>query len=352
MDIYKTIGVMSGTSLDGLDIAYCLFILDGGKWTFQISKAETIPYPDDWKQRLINLPDASATELAKTHVEYGKYIGFQVLNFMEVNKFKPDFIASHGHTIFHKPQEQLTLQIGDGNAIAAITGYPVVFDFRSLDVSLGGQGAPLVPIGDKLLFGEYDFCLNLGGFANISFEKNNQRMAYDICPVNFVLNHLAEKEHKPFDKDGELAKSGKVNNGLLNELNLLAYYKLPAPKSLGREWAEESAFPVLEKYKLSNIDLISTYTEHVAIQIARVLNNEKGNSIIITGGGAFNKYLIERLNHYANITAVIPDAILVEYKEALIFAFLGLLRLRDEINCLSSVTGALRDSSGGLIVYP
>jgi len=281
--------------------------------------------------------------------EYGKYIGQQVLNFIEANKFKPDFIASHGHTIFHKPDEQLTLQIGDGNTIAAITGYPVVFDFRSLDVSLGGQGAPLVPIGDKLLFGEYDFCLNLGGFANISFEKNNQRMAFDICPVNFVLNHLAEKEHKSFDTDGELAKSGKVNPELLNELNLLAYYKLSSPKSLGREWVEEKVFPLLEKYNLSNIDLISTFTEHVAIQIARVIKNEKGNSLIITGGGAYNKYLIDRIKHHSNIRVLIPEALLVEYKEALVFAFLGLLRLRGEVNCLSSVTGASRDSSTGVL---
>lgn len=350
MEIYKTIGVMSGTSLDGLDIAYCIFIFDDGKWTFQISKATTISYDDELKKNLVELPYSTAIELAKTDVDYGYYIGAQINKFIQGNKFQPDFIASHGHTIFHQPSEKYTLQIGDGNAIAAITGLPVIYNFRSLDVALGGQGAPLVPMGDKLLFEKYDFCLNLGGFANISLKKENQRIAFDICPVNIVLNELARSENMAFDESGKLARSGKVNLDLLNELNSLDYYKMSAPKSLGREWVEQTIFPLFKKYDISNIDLLSTYTEHTAVQLAKVLNENPGDSLLITGGGAYNSYLLERLKSLTNTSIHIPEPVLVEYKEALIFAFLGLLRLRNEINCLSSVTGAIRDSSCGAMV--
>ena len=262
---------MSGTSLDGLDIAYCIFIFEDGKWTYQITKATTIHYSAKWKIRLSTLQEKSALELTKTNVEYGYYIGDQVNKFIKENKFQPDFIASHGHTIFHQPNDRFTLQIGDGNAIAATTSLPVIYDFRSLDVALGGQGAPLVPIGDRLLFSNFDFCINLGGFANISFEKENQRIAFDICPVNIVLNELAIAENKSFDEGGKLAESGEVNITILAELNELKYYKMKAPKSLGREWVEENIFPIFSKYKVSNIDLLTTFTEHIAVQISNTI---------------------------------------------------------------------------------
>jgi len=349
MEIYKTIGVMSGTSLDGLDIAYCIFIFDDGKWTFQISKATTISYDNELKKSLVDLPKSTSIDLAKTNVDFGYYIGAQINKFIQENKFQPDFIASHGHTVFHQPNEKYTLQIGDGNAIAATTGLPVIYDFRSLDMALGGQGAPLVPIGDRLLFDQYDFCLNLGGFANISLEKENRRIAFDICPVNIVLNELAKAENELFDNGGKLAESGNVNLELLNELNKLDFYKKNAPKSLGREWVEKNIYPLLKSYNISNIDLLSTYTEHAAIQLANVLNGNHGSSVLITGGGAFNSYLMNRLQSLVSTKIHIPEHSIVEYKEALVFAFLGLLRMRNEINCLSSVTGASRDSSCGLV---
>ncbi len=349
MEIYKTIGVMSGTSLDGLDIAYCIFIFDDGKWTFQISKATTIAYDEELKKNLVDLPESTAIDLAKTNVDFAYFIGAQINKFIQENKFQPDFIASHGHTIFHQPDEKYTLQIGDGNAIAATTGLTVIYDFRSLDVALGGQGAPLVPIGDHLLFSQYDFCLNLGGFANTSFEQDDRRIAFDICPVNIVLNELAQIENLAFDEGGNLAKKGKVNLELLNELNSLDFYRMPPPKSLGREWVENTIQPILKKYKISNLDLLATYTEHVAVQISEVLNENSGSSVLITGGGAYNTHLIDRLKSLTKTSVHIPEPSLVEYKEALVFALLGLLRLRNEVNCLSSVTGATRDSSCGVI---
>jgi len=228
----------------------------------------------------------------------------------------------------------------------------VIYNFRSLDVALGGQGAPLVPIGDRLLFSNFDYCINLGGFANISFESENKRIAFDICPVNIVLNELALAENKTFDEGGKLAESGEINVSLLDELNKLDYYKMKAPKSLGREWVEKNIYPVLDKYTIPNLDLLATFTEHVAIQISNTVKEYSGTSILITGGGAYNTYLIDRLKSFSKISIHIPEPLLIEYKDALIFAFLGLLRLRNEINCLSSVTGASCDSSCGIVVNP
>jgi anhydro-N-acetylmuramic acid kinase len=350
MEIYKTIGVMSGTSLDGLDVAYCIFIYEEGIWTFQIAKAVTIQYDAGWKTRLASLQIKSSIELAKTNVDFGYFIGEQINKFKDSNKIKPDFIASHGHTIFHQPNKRFTLQIGDGNAIASATRLPVIFDFRSLDVALGGQGAPLVPIGDRLLFGNFDYCINLGGFANISFEKDNKRIAFDICPVNIVLNELAHRANEIFDEGGRMARQGKINEALLSELNALEYYQLKPPKSLGREWVEEIVFPIINKYNIHNLDLLKTFTEHIAVQISNTLIENHGDSLLLTGGGAYNTYLIERLKILSGKSIYIPEPTLIEYKEALIFAFLGLLRMRNEVNCLSSVTGAICDSSCGLVV--
>lgn len=345
---YTTIGMMSGTSLDGLDMACCTFTY-GTSWSWQIHEAVTIPYPAIWTKKLQGLMETDAQTLASTHVEYGHYSGVQLRDFIRKYKLSPDFAASHGHTVFHQPQHGLTLQVGDGNAIAAEAGIPVVYDFRSLDVALGGQGAPLVPAGDRLLFSGYDYCLNLGGIGNISFESKNQRVAYDICPVNMILNRLANKLGRPFDKAGSIAASGEVNTPLLTELNALSYYRRKGVKTLGKEWFLEEFVPVFEKYPLSVEDQLTTAVEHVAQQLAAAFGQAEGKEVLVTGGGALNEYLISRVQAHTAAKLVIPGASLIHYKEALIFAFLGVLRWRGEINCLASVTGASRDSSCGVI---
>jgi anhydro-N-acetylmuramic acid kinase len=347
---YKVIGLMSGTSLDGLDLAYCEFSHENNKWVYTIRCAETIAYSGSWRERLANVESGSALDLVTTDVEYGHLIGRLTHEFIGRHHLQPDFIASHGHTVFHQPAKKITCQIGRGAAIAAETGLAVVCDFRSTDVALGGQGAPLVPAGDKLLFGNFEFCLNIGGFANISYEQDSKRIAFDTCPANIVLNHLAAREGHDFDPGGTMARKGCIDKELLSKLNTLPYYNLPPPKSLGKEWVTEHVFPLLAVPERSTNDLLATFCEHIAIQIAAsAVAGDRGSKLLLTGGGAWNEFLTERIRAHAAPEIIIPDANTVNYKEALIFAFLGTLRWRNEANCLMSVTGAARDSSGGAI---
>lgn len=343
----KVIGVMSGTSLDGLDLAAVEFSFQNKKWDFKIIAAKTVSYSDSWFKKLIVAPTLSGEKLIELHAEYGSFIGGKINEFKKATDFEPDLIASHGHTIFHQPQKHFTFQIGNGAEIAALTKTKTVADFRTTDLAFGGQGAPLVPAGDKLLFSGFEYCLNLGGFANVSFEKQGQRIAYDNCPVNFALNYFAEKQGLPFDKNGELGRQGQLNGNLLKELNKLDYYRQKPPKSLGREWMEEIFFPILGKYNISDLDKMRTLYEHIAQQIAKI-SSDKGN-LLITGGGAFNTFLIERIKQHSTLEVVIPSHEIINYKEAIIFAFLGVLRNQDEINCYASVTGATKDSSCGII---
>ena len=349
MERYQAIGLMSGTSLDGIDIAYCTFTEDFNQWKYEIHFAETIAYSDPWKQQLATIESGSGLEFVTADIEYGHLLGRLTREFIERHHCQPEFIASHGHTIFHQPAKRITCQIGRGSAIAAETGLPVVCDFRSHDVALGGQGAPLVPIGDKLLFGEADFCLNLGGFANISFEMAGRRLAYDVCPANIVLNMLSSEAGYVYDPAGKLAAMGVVNQQLLFALNTLPYYTLSFPKSLGKEWVVQSIHPLLKNSNLPITDLLATFCEHIAVQVAAASQSKKEAKLLITGGGTFNEFLLSRIRHYASQEIVIPDILTVNFKEALIFAFLGVLRQRGEINCLRSVTGAMRDSSGGAV---
>ena len=346
---YSVIGLMSGTSLDGLDIAHCVFELLAGKWHYFITNAETVPYTRDWKSRLAGLEDDTALGFVQTDIEFGYLLGLLTQGFIQKYQLKPDFIASHGHTIFHQPDTKISCQIGRGSVIAAETGIPVVCDFRSLDVALGGQGAPLVPIGDQLLFGEFDFCLNLGGFANISYQIEGKRVAYDVCPANIVLNKLAAASGYDYDPDGMMAGNGIVNSDLLKKLNAFPYYSLAPPKSLGKEWVKEHVFPQLINSDLPINDLLATFCEHIAIQVASKAVGDGSKKLLITGGGAFNKFLISRIRHHAALEIIIPDSNTINFKESLIFAFLGVLRWRNEVNCLQSVTGASKDSSGGAI---
>ena len=352
MKQYRTIGLMSGTSLDGVDIACCLLKEEEGCWSYSIDCAETIPYQAEWKERLLAMPNASAMELAQSHATFGHYLGILARNFSEKHMLVADLVASHGHTIFHQPQNGFSFQLGDGSAIAAECGLPVVSDFRTLDIAFGGQGAPLVPMGDQLLFSDYEQCLNIGGFANISFQHNGHRLAFDVCPANIILNHFSEKLGLPFDKDGLIAASGNINSSLLNKLNQIGYYRLLPPKSLGREWVESILLPVIDVNTIALNDILCTVTEHIAIQLAKTINDNSGHQVLITGGGALNIFLINRLKTYTNAQLIIPDPIIVNYKEALVFALLGVLRYRGETNCLADVTGASENVAGGGIFLP
>lgn len=348
---FHVIGLMSGTSLDGLDIAYCELHMINKKWEFDILEAETINYTQVWIQLLQEAPTLDGLSLALLHTSYGHWVGQTTKQFITKYKIQPDLIASHGHTIFHRPADKMTLQIGSGAAIAAETGITTVSDFRSLDVALGGQGAPLVPIGDRLLFGDYDACINIGGFANISMESGKNRKAWDICPVNIVINNLTNRIGLPFDASGEIARSGTPDMVLLKELNDMPYYEMKGPKSLGKEWVEHNIYPLLDNPNISDQDLISTYTYHAAWQISRNLPFGVNRKVIFTGGGSHNTYLLNLIKEMASCSIVVPDDKVVDFKEALIFALLGTLRIQNMTNCLSSATGASKDCCSGAIHY-
>jgi anhydro-N-acetylmuramic acid kinase len=358
----KILGLMSGTSLDGVDLALCNMTESG----YRVLAAETVPYSAEWRQRLSTLEDATALEYALAHVELGHLFGQMINKFLE-GKERPEAIASHGHTIFHQPVNGnatkgsslvygLTTQIGDGDAIAAETGLPVVSNFRTLDVALGGQGAPLVPIGDELLFGQYDGCLNLGGIANISYRAEGERIAYDICPCNMALNRMAAMLGLPFDKGGANARAGETHTCLLHELDALEYYTMDGPKSLGKEWFVGQFWPMVKAFlgttpSQSRVrDGLATVTSHIAMQIARIVEAQGIKTLLVTGGGAWNSYLLELVGEYCpEVRITVPDALIVNYKEALIFALLGYLRLNGKVNTLASVTGARCDSVGGTL---
>ena len=345
---YNVIGVMSGTSLDGIDLAYVNFKF-AESWSYKIMASGTVPYPEKWQKKLAEAVNYDDSSLDHLDVEYTHFLAQVISKFLVENDiFETSVICSHGHTVKHEPENGFTLQIGNLPVLASLTGHNIVCDFRVQDVELGGQGAPLVPIGDELLFGQYDYCLNLGGFANISTKPNGKRLAYDICAVNTVLNSLAQKMGMSYDKDGEIAASGKVIPELREELQKIPFYGLRPPKSLGIEWVNKYIFPLLEPYE--NVpSLLRTYTEHAAEMITNELRGSSEEKMLITGGGAFNRFLIAEIQKRTQTQIIIPSAEVVNYKEALIFAFLGILKLRGENNVLSSVTGASKDHSSGKI---
>ena len=363
MEKHNVIGLMSGSSLDGLDIAYCEFILDNGKWAFKILKTDVIVYPDDWIQEIMRLPVANAKTLWETHAGLGNYFGEQVNEFIKKYslKDKVDLVSSHGHTIFHFPEKRFTTQIGDGAAIAARTNLPVICDFRSADIADGGQGTPIAPIGDMLLFADYRFCLNIGGIANISCKVDGSIVAFDICAANQIMNSLANRLGKEYDKDGEIAASGTVNEGLLEKLGAQEFFAHTYPKSLDNSFSREIILPLIEEFDISVEDKLCTYTEHVAIQvadhIAMVAKKERINfgpkdKMLTTGGGAFNKFLIERIRDRIKIEVELPADDIIKCKEALVIAFMAVLRMRHEVNVLKSVTGASKDSIAGAVYRP
>ena len=341
------IGTMSGTSLDGMDIALCRFSQTQKGWKYDIEEATTITYPESWVTSLRNASSLNAHEFLMLHNKYGLYTGELIHKFISETGKLPLLIASHGHTIFHDPNEKLTFQLGNGASIAASTRLTTVSDFRILNVALGGQGAPLVPAGDQLLFADYEYCLNLGGFANISFEVGGIRQAYDICPVNVLLNTLAQQKGFSFDKNGMIGASGNINKSLLLKLNSLDYYHANWPKSIGREWVEKEINPLVTSFPLSVEDLAATVYEHISEQISYAM--PRPGSVLITGGGAKNTFLMQRISSKTNCQLVIPDEQLVDYKEALIFALLGILALTGRENVYGSATGSDQNHIGGTI---
>ena len=346
----NVLGLMSGTSLDGVDLACVSFSENNNSYSYKTICCQTISYTHEWKNKLKNIISASAESYVQTHVEYGHFLGELINNFIQKNKLSVDLIASHGHTIFHQPNKKFTSQIGDGAAISAITNLPVVCDFRSVDVALGGQGAPLVPVGDKFLFSEFDYCLNLGGIANISYDdEKNKRIAFDICPVNMALNYLCTLSGFDFDQDGKNAQLGSLNNQMLNQLNNLSFYNQPPPKSLGAEWFAKDFKTVLDNSTIPNNNKLQTVCVHIAQQISKVIAGQN-KKMLVTGGGAHNSFLIAKIKQFLpQADVVIPSKEIIDFKEAIIFALLGYLRLNKKTNALSSVTGAIQDNCGGTV---
>lgn len=354
MKSFFVIGVMSGTSLDGVDISYCELWKSNHKWHYKIILAQTISYEKTWKNRLQQLIYQDAMTYVQTDVEYGHLLGKVIHNFVHKNNLDVDFISSHGHTIFHQPQKGFTSQIGQGACIYAETSIPVISDFRTVDVAFGGQGAPFVPIGDSLLFNEYDFCLNLGGIANISFEKDGKQHAFDTCPMNMPLNLLIEHLNLEYDDKGNLARKGDYVQSLFDELNNLDFYKNRGPKSLGKEWVDAIFMQLVNSFSISLEDKLCTICHHIAYQLNETIKSSgitKESQLLITGGGAYHSFFIEVLENYlpTSVKIVLPNSLLINYKEALIFAFLGILRIQNENNVLSEVTGASQNSVNGAI---
>ncbi len=369
---YKAIGMMSGTSLDGIDLAYCHFWEnEAQQWQYQLLKTGFFPYEKAWQQRLGQVIHQNAIDLIHTHFEYGHYVGKVIHQWVQKEQLEGqvDLVASHGQTIYHLPEKGISAQIGDGAAIAAQTGIPVVANLRVADLAAGGQGAPIVPIGDRYLFADHRYCLNIGGIANISYpnqaktsNQEVQMVGYDICGANLILNHLAQLIDKPYDKDGAIARSGQLYPPLFEALNQEPYFAQMPPKTLGAKWVRNNIIPILEQYPIPISDQLRTVTEHIAFQIGQsiqqiedqIIQKDKAykssqESLLVTGGGAHNQFLIERISAQTSLEVVVPDRATVDYKEALVMAFIGVLRWLNRPNCLATVTGATRDVCGGAI---
>lgn len=358
--LYRVIGMMSGSSLDGMDLVFAELQETGGKWTYQIKNSSCYPYAQEWKERLSGAINLDSMNYMLLHSDYGHYIGKQINAFISENKldYQVGLVASHGHTTFHQPP-RMTAQLGEGAAIAAETGLPVVSDLRALDLAFGGQGAPIVPLGEKMLLGQYAFFLNLGGIANISASIPDSYIAFDICPANRILNLLMAETGEEYDEGGKLASSGEVNQQLLEQLNDYAYYRKAYPKSLANSFGTDEIFPLINSFQLHLNDALRTYVEHIAVQIRNSLlqiplekAEKEVQEMLVTGGGAFNHFLMKRIAELLEplgikVQAAEPE--LTMYKEALIMAFLGVLRWREEVTIIPSVTGARKASIGGAL---
>lgn len=352
-EIMNVLGIMSGTSMDGIDLALCSVEANGDDWSVNIKKAVTIPYSETWRVRLSQLKYQNPEVYARTDVFYGRYLGELASAFEKELGEKIDLIASHGHTIFHDPKRWLTAQVGDGATICATSKIPTVTNFRRADLAAGGQGAPLVTIGDELLFSEYDACLNLGGFCNLSLKNASGRMAFDIAPCNIILNRLAREKKQKMDEGGQIAEQGSIIYPLLEALNSVPYYSKKAPKSLGREWINKEFWHIVRDYDDHSVeDRMKTLVMHIATQIALALDTYADKApedmkILVTGGGAMNPTLVDFIKTETDADIVVPDDDMINYKEAMIFALLGVMRVRNLTNVMGESTGADYSVIGG-----
>jgi anhydro-N-acetylmuramic acid kinase len=355
--------LMSGSSLDGLDLAAADMQIrdeDSLKIEWQLLAAETIPFPAFWLERLKGLPGVSGLELAQAHVDFGHLCGKMARDFIKKHSFSPDLIASHGHTVFHFPERKMTCQIGDGAAMAALTGVAVACDFRTTDIALGGQGAPLAPLADRYLFPGHHFYLNLGGIANISILSPSETIAFDIGPANQILNALAAEKGLAFDRGGELARAGELQAEILQAVNKVPYFSRKSPKSIDNQWIQQNILPLYQRVGIPVEDRIHTACEQLAMETGRQvalhlsgLSENTPYSMLVSGGGAHNSYLLERIQAHLphELTLYVPPKEIVDYKEALLMALMGLFRLERRKNCLQSATGAVADSTGGSIYW-
>ena len=346
---HRAIGIMSGTSVDGIDIAHCVFKKEK-KWSYKIEKAITINYPKGLKNRLLEAQKLNGYELIQLDHNLGDFIGKETKGFINKHNLKPEIISCHGHTIFHNLKDKISYQIGNANRIYSIVKIPVINNYRELDVIFEGQGAPLVPIGEKLLFHGHNYFINIGGILNLTKIDNNKIIAYDVVPANIVLNNISNKLEYEYDDKGNIAKKGKLIPELFKKLNSINYYKKNYPKSIGFEWIEKNIFRLIYKSRYKTMDILNTFTNHIAFQLTNNIKGQ-GNKIFITGGGAYNDYLIKKVKSYDKNKNdwKIPNDNLVNYKEALIFAFIGLLKQINKKNILKSVTGSSENISSGTI---
>jgi len=348
---FHTIGLMSGSSLDGLDIAYCQFnFTDTWKYTLLNYKTASLK---NWESLLKNAIHLNKQELENLSIDFAKFLAQEVQVFIEENQIKEiDAVVSHGHTIFHYPEKGVTCQIGDGQTLANLLQLRVINNLRQKDIDAGGQGAPIVPIGDLHLFKDYLVCLNIGGIANLSIKTHNSIIAFDVCTANQVLNYYANKLGFAYDDKGSIASQGEINYSLLDKLNDLDFYHINSPKSLDNTF-KNKLIHLIDENESHISDILATYVEHIAIQINQSItkSNVVDGKMLVSGGGAFNDFLIKRLRAHVQIPIEIPNKNIIEYKEAIVMAFIGVLKCINEINVLASVTGAKHNTVCGDVFY-
>lgn len=358
----KILGLISGSSLDGLDMAICQFDEQAtSQLEWEVIHTQTAGFPEGLLSRLVRSTELSTRELMELEVEFSKFCASESLDFLTKAKCSVDYIASHGHTVFHYPEDGYTVQIGKGSIIAELTGIPSISDFRSNDIALRGQGAPLAPIVERYLYPGYNVYFNLGGIANFSIHEKSNIRSIDSCPCNQVLNFLISANGLPYDDRGRVARSGKVNDQLLKEWSSLEYFKLSGPKSMDNSWVHQIFIPVMNKYHLSMKDALATMVEFTALQLSKdiskllQLDSITQMSGFVTGGGAYNDYLLERMTYHfqkLGLSLEVPDAQTIEFKEAILMSLMGYLRILERPNTIPTVTGAAKMSIGGAVYLP
>jgi anhydro-N-acetylmuramic acid kinase len=351
MKEYQAIGIMSGSSLDGLDICAVKFTYESKQWSFSFLASEVFPFSDSLLAQLQKVRALSGLELTQLDMELGTWIGQKVNHLIKTNDLTIDVIGSHGHTVFHQIDERFSLQIGNGQVIAQSTDIPVVADFRLQNILLGGQGAPLVPIGDWHLFHDFDIYINLGGIANVTIKREDQLMAGDVVPCNQVLNALSTRLGFSYDDKGRFARQGKLLEDWLNALKANNFYKQALPKSISNEWIHNTYLQNLPDADTK--DLLHSFSTFIAHEITDLIPDQHPQKVLVTGGGAYNDFLIDLIQKQRPLARItVPPSQLIDFKEALIFALMAVLKLENLPNCLASYTGAKKDLSTGVVFFP